>query len=254
MTFFDEKGNQIRFEHWLKTYEPYYFLNGPKWGRRINGRNQSSPFVEDNVCGLLSKTPPLSKDDLVLAMAWKIGGLIDHGSSEVAQKIVYLQDWPTMLSSTGRFRTSDFSTSIPYLARNMAAIARTSRGNPQYLLDLPDRRHGGFVPARLEGFGLVYRLTVLFFITQGMYPIYDRFAHVAAEAICGDLPPGSHVPYKAIQGWAEYRHYMKLLEQIRKASSTESADSSMFIPRPLDRALWVYGHFFADKSQRGCEH
>ena len=76
MTFFDEQGNPIQCQQWLNTYEPYYFLNGPTWGRRINIRNQSSRFVEDQVCALLAKTVPLSQHDLMLAMAGKIGGLI----------------------------------------------------------------------------------------------------------------------------------------------------------------------------------
>jgi len=87
MTLFDEQGNPIQCQQWLATYEPYYFLNGPTWDRRINSRNQSSRFVEDRVCALLAKTVPLSQNDLILAMAWKIGGLIDHSRSEASQRI-----------------------------------------------------------------------------------------------------------------------------------------------------------------------
>src|SRR5258708_4837356 len=167
MIFFDNQGNQIQCQEWLMTYEPYYFLSGPTLQPRINGRNQSSPFVENQVCALLTQPTPLSKDNLILAMAWKIGGLIDHGRSEAGQKIVYLQDWPRRLTSKSRFGILDFSLSIPRLAATMPTIlTQIGQGNPRYLFDL--------VP-RPKGFGNVYILTVLFFVTHGEYPIYDKY-------------------------------------------------------------------------------
>jgi hypothetical protein len=249
MTFFDEQGNAIQYQQWLETYEPYYFLGGPMYGRRVNRRNQSSRFVEDQVCALLTKKTPLSQEDLILAMGWKIGGLIDQGNSEVSHKIEYLQDWPKTLAATGQYGTRDFSRSIPYLASNMNTILKQiSQGNPRYLFDL--------VP-QLTGFGNVYILTVLFFATHGRYPIYDRHAHVAAQAIGQDLRPGSHVLYKELQNWNDYETYMNLLRPISKADTKPSGDSPMLVSRPVDRALWVYGHFFdtgAKKPRIDNEH
>jgi hypothetical protein len=65
MTFFDEPGNQISRDDWLKVYEPYYFLNWPARGQHINGRNQTSQFVENQVCGLLQQTVQLSRTMLL---------------------------------------------------------------------------------------------------------------------------------------------------------------------------------------------
>jgi hypothetical protein len=244
MTFFDEQGEVIQHQQWLETYEPYYFLGGPTYGRRVNSRNQSSRFVEDQVCSLLTKTTPLSQDDLILAMGWKIGGLIDHGKSEVTHKIEYLQNWPKTLAATGQYGTRDFSRSIPYLASNMNMISKQiSQGNPQYVLDL--------VP-QLVGFGNVYILTVLFFAAHGRYPIYDRYAHVAAQAIGQDLRPGSNVRYKELQNWVDYESYMNLLRDVNKTDAKPSGDSSMLVSRPVDRALWVYGHFFDTGDKKRC--
>lgn len=236
MTFFNEHGGPIPCQQWLKAYEPYYFLQGRTRGRRVNSRNQSSRFVEDQVCALLTKTAPLSQRDLILAMAWKIGGLIDHSRSEATQRIEYLQNWPTTLAATGQYGRRDFSRSIPSLANNMSTIVKQiSQGNPQYLFDLAPQ---------LEGFGNVYILTVLFFISRGRFPIYDRYAHIAAQAIHKDLRPNSHVRYEELQKWADYDRYMNLLRTINKACPQSSEIESMFVPRPVDRALWVYGHFF----------
>src|SRR5258708_35240337 len=143
MIFFDNQGNQIQCQEWLMTYEPYYFLSGPTLQPRINGRNQSSPFVENQVCALLTQTTPLSKDDLIIAMAWKIGGLIDHRRSEAGQKIVYLQEWPRRLTSKRRCGSRDFSVSIPSLAANMPTIlTQIGQGNPQYVFDLAPQLQG----------------------------------------------------------------------------------------------------------------
>jgi hypothetical protein len=235
MPFFDEQGNQIQCLQWLKLYEPYYFLNGPRWGQHINGRNQTSPFVEDQVCALLEQTNQLSRHDLILAMAWKIG-LIDHRGSEVAKDIQYMQNWSTALRDRyGR----DFSGGISSLATRMPAILQQiAQGKPQYLFDLHPM---------LGGFGPVYVLTVLFFATHGKYPIYDQYAHVAAQAVHHGLRPESYVNYKGVQLWSDYKDYMNLLSPIGKACPPQSGPSSMFISRPLDRALWVYGHLFRTK-------
>jgi hypothetical protein len=242
VTFFDEQGGPIQFQQWLKTYEPYYFLNGPTRGQRINGRNQSSRFVEDQVCALLARSTTLSQQDLTLCMAWKIGGLIDHRGSEAHQKIEYLQNWPAALTAAGQYGTRDFSRSIPFLANSMSTLLKQiSQGNPRYLFDL--------VP-QLAGFGNVYILTVLFFVSHGRFPIYDRYAHIAAEAIAQDLRPDSRVHYRDLQKWDDYDRYMDLLRAINKARPEQPGSASMFISRPVDRALWVYGHFFqtGDKS------
>ncbi|MGA9040362.1 MAG: hypothetical protein WB421_07495 [Terriglobales bacterium] len=243
MTFFDEQGNAISCQQWLDKYLPYYFLNGPKWGGRP--RNQTSYYVEDTVCALLTKTPPLSLQDLVLAMAWKIG-LIDHGRSEFTKKIEYQQNWPTTLTARLQYGTLNFSSSIPYLATNMAAINAQLNRDPQYLFNMVRRQ----LP-QVKGFGYVYILTLQFFITHGKFPIYDKFAHVAALAIDQGLspasPPKSYVKY-GLTKWSDYDNYMNLLARIRNAYQ-QQAGSPMFISRDLDRALWVYGHFFETNPQ-----
>ncbi len=237
MTFFDEQGNPIQYQEWLKTYEPYYFLNGPTQGNRITGQRQTSLFVENQVCALLMQTTPLSKNDLILAMAWKIGE-IDHAGSDAAKKIKFLNNWPISLKD--RYR-HDFLLSIPSLAANMPTIlTKVGEGDPRYLFDL----HPG-----LDGFGPTYILTVLFFVTHGRFPIYDRYAHVAAHAINQGLPPGSTVNYKELRKWTDYKDYMNLLAPLRKTVLQQLKSSSMFISRPVDRALWVYGHFFNTKPK-----
>jgi hypothetical protein len=67
MTFFDEQGNSISRQQWLNTYVRYYFLGPDQWGGRP--RNKTSQYVEDKVCALLTKSTPLSRNDLEDIMA-----------------------------------------------------------------------------------------------------------------------------------------------------------------------------------------
>lgn len=241
MTFYDRQGIPIKYEQWLQLYEPFYFLNGPTHGRRVNSRNQSSQFVENQVCKLLAKQSILTRQELVLAMAWKIGGLIDHNSSESKRDIVFLQSWTTTLKASGQFRVTDYSKSIPYLDANMDAIVnQVNQGNPKYLFDLA---------GKLEGIGKVYVLTILFFITHGRFPIYDKYAHIAAQAIYDGLPPESLIEYRAVNSWSDYLDYMNLLSDISNSATEAQGHSTMFITRPVDRSLWVYGHFFNEKKK-----
>jgi hypothetical protein len=230
MTFFDEYRKQITCQPWLDLFEEPYFLDRPKRGGEP--RNQTSDFVESKVCSLLTKAGPLSRDDLSLIMAWKIGE-IDHRTSEIQRQIVCRQGWRS--GERDRYGR-DFSPGITFLSQRMPSIVQAVvQGNPKCLFDLHPQ---------IDYFGPTYILTVLFFVSGGRSPIYDRFAHVAAIAISRDLPPGSHVSCREVQSWPDFQQYMNLLRPIIGACLQPSASSSMFVPRPLDRALWVYGHLF----------
>lgn len=242
MQFYSPRRKEIGYEEWLTTWESYYFLKGPTLGRRLNGRSQTSEVVEDKVCALLTQASPLSSEDLSLAMAWKIG-LIDHNRSQLKRQIIYRQNWLATLVASGQFGRRDFSKSIPYLTANMAEIMTRVSRNPEYLFNL--------APV-LEGFGPVYILTVLFFFTGGRYPIYDRYAHIAALAIQKNLPPESCIEYKGIQKWADYAHFIDLLTPVRSLGFTDPDNPSMFVSRTVDRALWAYGHSFQTNSKAAC--
>lgn len=239
MAFFNEDGNEeLPLKKWVEKFEPYYFIGGPTWRRRIHRGTQGSRFVEDQVCALLdhNRVPSLSIADLIPLMAWKIG-MIGHRASEAAKEIVYRNSWNTrMVNRYGH----NFSASITRLANEMPTILeKANSGRPQRLFDMH---------TELESFGPVYILTILFFVTHGKYPIYDRFAHIAAEAIDAGLPPGSPVPsaYRSLRTWEDYEHYMELLRRAF-GPCPQRPETSGFIPRSVDRALWVYGHFFSER-------
>jgi hypothetical protein len=134
----------------------------------------------------------------------------------------------------------------------MPTIVAKVNQNPQYLFNLKQQQ----LP-QLRGFGYVYLLTLQFFITHGRFPIYDKFAQVAALAIdrglMPDSPPKSHVKYTELTKWSDYQVYVNLLGRIRNACPQQAPNSPMFISRDLDRALWVYGHFFETNPNAVCK-
>ncbi|MCR5755723.1 MAG: hypothetical protein K6G30_13040 [Acetatifactor sp.] len=91
----------------------------------------------------------------------------------------------------------------------------------------------------LKYVGTVYLITVLFFLSNKEYPIYDFFAHRAIKALylgkktvevfVGAAPDKNELD----KVFAMYKEYLFLLKQVFGEYSIE---------RNLDRALWVYGH------------
>ena len=88
-------------------------------------------------------------------------------------------------------------------------------------------------------FGAVYIINLIFFLSKGELPIYDKYAHKAVKAIymkkkpsevyVGEAPDKNSVS-DVINMYEEYRW---LLTKVFGKSN---------IDRTTDRALWVYGH------------
>ena len=99
-----------------------------------------------------------------------------------------------------------------------------------------------------ENIGPVYNINTLFFLTGGKAPIYDLFAHKAVKALLLNISPdevymGENPNKNEVEKVGSmYREYMIMLKMVfTDYLKTRKADA-MFIPRTLDRALWVYGH------------
>lgn len=89
--------------------------------------------------------------------------------------------------------------------------------------------------------GPVYIFTLIYYLSKGEYPIYDKFAYKAILALDGDKNPAD-IPDKKLNLPDKtninkvidvYCDYCKKLERLFGTHS---------ISREQDRALWVYGH------------
>ena len=99
-----------------------------------------------------------------------------------------------------------------------------------------------------KNIGPVYNINTLFFLTGGKAPIYDVFAHKAVKALLFNISPsevylgGNPKKDDVNNVVAMYQEYMILLKMLFKDWFKAKKKDDMFIPRELDRALWVYGH------------
>lgn len=105
-----------------------------------------------------------------------------------------------------------------------------------------------------SGIGPVYAITLLYFQSQGKYPIYDKYAHIALLRLQDPKPffsEESLVTDKAHNEefhsrtgnmgtrWEDYcKNYVEPLKSLFIFESVYRKD------RRLDRALWAYGHLF----------
>lgn len=104
-----------------------------------------------------------------------------------------------------------------------------------------------------NGIGPVYAITIIYFMSKGKYPIYDKFAHIAL------LKLAARTDYKALISDRD-RHkvfhddstnigriiddYLRYIGLLRECFSDEWEKT-----RDIDRALWTYGHLFNENEK-----
>lgn len=234
MKFYTLDGNEIDKSEFVEKYGNSYYRGCLRCIPRVG---QSSRFVEDHIDTLLKNgiQKPL---DVVHILAWKIGK-IKHSESQ--DSFVYADDWKNAEQFVAyRYnRKFDIQTISEYIANNITQLEKNAENHPQQVIcELRD--------LHINGLGTVYIITLLYFISRGQYPIYDRFAWKAIQAICDDKKPGdiinaSELPEKKSRAFdtvfdTHMISYMKKMDSVFGSAYQESRD--------VDRALWVYGHAF----------
>lgn len=119
------------------------------------------------------------------------------------------------------------------------AIACFSKLYDKFLEKMPKDLTSDGKEKRLPNFGTVYLINLIYFRSEGKFPIYDQFAHKAVKALFANASPANiyigPAPDKEEQTKvvALYREYLWLLDKVF---------GRIKIERKLDQALWVYGH------------
>ena len=105
-----------------------------------------------------------------------------------------------------------------------------------------------------DNFGSVYIINLIYFLSKGDWPIYDRFAHIALKAIVMEKHPCeiyvSGAPAKIIKYKENEQEKIKANEEVIKMymeylwlmDYVFGGHTFDIIGRKKDRALWVYGH------------
>ena len=142
----------------------------------------------------------------------------------------------------GLFFNIDLKTISEYIAKKISRLEAEAKNNPQKVLcELRD--------LNVTGIGPVYLITLLYFISRGEYPIYDRFAMMSVQAILNNQKPGEIVIVKELPEKSSSKFNCVFEERMNpyienlKAIFGEAYKET----RDIDRALWVYGHCFKDK-------
>ena len=277
MYFYSLDGKQVTLEEFVDTYSTHYFLpekhncavDGEKFV--IGGRavHQSSHYAELVIKRILT-TGIQDRQDLARVLAWKIGK-INHKCTE--KKNAHLGDskddgicdsisfeysrcWEkceckgenVTIKAYGRNVSLDLDSLFYLINENRGILSKTTPMEPDSIRDSMQILR----ESRIKGIGTVYWITILYFMTHGECPIYDRFAMYALKAGEKRIMPDRHkkvklqdvllVPSKEekkvlhiadVDGF--YKQYVELLGETK-------IDYKKC--RNLDRALWVYGHSF----------
>ncbi len=237
MQFFDELGNKISKEKFISIYSKSYFINEK---RLVKGVSQNSSYAESEIEKIL-KNGIKTELDIVHILAWKIGK-INHKKS--TDKFVYADDWTNADKFNVKRYGKKFELSLlaEYIVNNINNLENEVKTNPQNVLNR-------LKSLNINGLGTVYLITLLYFISKGEYPIYDRFAKIAIDAISGDKTPGSFVEYNELPE-KNSREFETVIEQVieYKKQIEDIFGTEHIKNRDIDRALWVYGHSFTNKK------
>lgn len=236
--FFYPDGTEIGKDEFIRYYSSCYYIGGEK----IPRLSPNSHCTENEIDRLLKQGIKV-KIDVVHILAWKLGK-INHKESEKSGEFEYASDWKRAEDfDVARYgKPFEIERIAEFICDNIGELEGQSEKNAQTVLNrLRDEK--------FYGLGSVYLITLLYFISKGHYPIYDRFAQMALGAILKGVKPGDIVQYaelpekssRAFSGIMahEMSEYIKQMHDVFK--------DEYMADRDIDRALWVYGHLFKTK-------
>ena len=237
MKFYDINGTEICKEQFVKIYGDSYFIGNK---RIVNGVGQNSRYAEEEIEKVLKygiKTPI----DVVHILAWKTGK-IKHYESEKKREFVYAKDWSNAETSgkvlRPRIGECDINKISSYISKNIESLEKEVSEAPQNVLCKLREQS-------VKGIGTVYLITLMYFISRGSYPIYDRFAKKAIDAIVNEVKPGGVIKERQLPDKTSEK-FCKIMKNEMKEymCNLEAVFGSDYKDRDVDRALWVYGHMF----------
>ncbi len=258
MKFYDPKDptKEICANDFVEKYSSLYFIGSPDFksakGKKVG---KTSRDVEDVIIEILNNGIQ-ADSDVIKILAWKLGKIRQEES--VKDNFEYYKDW-----SEDQLHGKSYGHEL-----ELADAAGTIRGEftclrEQSLVSFEEaqkvfgRLKEIFDTKDTKGIGTTYLLTLLYFVSGGKYPIYDRFAAMAVKAITGDCKPGSEVSIDSLPDKSKtkdivmsedsfYRQYINALNKVFE----NYEDGDIARKRNIDQALWVYGHAFVTPGKR----
>lgn len=207
--------------------------------------------------------------DVFRVLAWKAGKIKYEDSVESERRIVYEKNW--IEGDTGddieslqiRYQRTIQGQVFEPFAKGIIEIRNKYHENHNAndawgeLLKLTKEND-----SVTRGIGTVYLITLLHFITGGDMPIYDRFAmsslvvwklgKIGERIPEGSIIRGCALPDKNSEAAktlledsdGRYQQYISLPKEHCKDKAVYNNENEYITNREVDRALYVYGHFF----------
>lgn len=219
-----KEGLEEKYKHLLK-----YYLN-------IDKLNATNYRAEEKVMKLLC-----SSTFNEISLAWK-AGKVDWKNGQLITTDDFEKDDCYINGYGGHISKEDFQKYCLELKTKKEII------NKYVDDDNWKEAYKTVMKISPKNIGPVYNINTLFFLTGGKAPIYDVFAHKAVKALLFNISPievylgGNPEKDDVNKVVAMYQEYMLLLKMLFKDWFKIKKKEDMFIPRELDRALWVYGH------------
>ena len=184
----------------ITTYKKYYFLENATDDHTDDqcpkGIIQSSKWAETQVIGLIG-SKEWDEQSVKQILAWKTGK-IDHKTTQEKKCFNYYKGWQeksaVQLPNQQPMNTTVFEElSVKVVKLHKRYNERKIEKDKVWAELLKYVNENNIV-----GLGTVYLITLLFFITNGECPIYDRFAMAALASFVLGKDKGIIVPDGAI--------------------------------------------------------
>lgn len=260
----------IDSKEFIELYSKEYFLSeeGEDKEYTIKAINRSRNWIEEDMIDLLKKGwEEWTEADVVHMLAWKMGRIDHKKSTNGVYKFTGNGSWSDKKGDlkannrTGEIKIDSLAKNIIDFKKDYSQNKEEYDTNPEALLerlrrvlDIEGQEE------KITGIGSVYLITILYFVSGGIYPIYDQFAMKALEALEVGAVPGDNITLKALPDKNEkafinsltksesgrkdpvYRRYIDLL--VKLFNEEENSFRNINYWRKVDQALWVYGHRF----------
>ena len=166
----------------------------------------------------------LDSNDIIDILRWKVGATnFDY------QKQIVKNQWRTI---------------------NASELIEKLKGKKKQI-DNPSCMLKDFM--KTKGIGPTYAITILYFLSKGEYPIYDKFAHIALKVIdesyeytkiihSNELEKEFHS--NSAKSDKIFDNYNKYIGRLNKIFGNEYKTN-----RNIDQVLWAYGHLFSDTKK-----
>lgn len=243
----------------VEEYEKEYFRDGDR-SKAIQvkrcGLLRSSRYPEKEIERILREGIKNAKD-VVHILAWKTGK-INHKKCTKETPFSYCGRWKELgecknwadAPDTVKLWKSQFP--IKDIAQYVSDSKNLERWETYICQDrwfdvLNELEHQK-KERHWKGIGVVYFLTLLYFISKGKYPIYDQFVDKALNSIYEEeknvhyryMPSTLPKKEEYLQKLKDrYLCYCMRIEKLKKELDERYQNPT---DRSLDRALWVYGH------------